>query len=86
MLLYINYYLIIVRVNEDGSWTVVWKNEPVMNNLNPKFPASRIKMMPLCNGDIDRPLRVALWDYESDGIFNSIHIYLFISLFLLTIE
>jgi hypothetical protein len=38
-----------------------------MNNLSPTFPQSRIPLMTLCNGDIDRPLKIAFMDYHSDG-------------------
>jgi len=60
-------FLIISRGNEDGSFTVCWRNQPIMNNLNPRWPPSRISMIPLCNGDIDRPLRIEVFDYEKSG-------------------
>ena len=45
----------------------MWKNERIDNNLNPVWKRSRIPMMNLCNFDIDRPLKVDIWDYESSG-------------------
>ena len=60
-------FLQISRLNEDGSWVVVWRCAHITNNLNPKFPPARISMVQLCNGDIDRPLRVAVFDYEESG-------------------
>jgi Ca2+-dependent lipid-binding protein len=58
-------FLQISRMYEDGKYGVVWKNEPVMNNLSPTWPLSRIPMTKLCNGDIDRPLRVEIFDFDS---------------------
>ena len=60
-------FLQISRMYEDGKYGVVWKNEPVINNLSPTWPLSRIPMTKLCNGDIDRPLRVEIFDFDSSG-------------------
>ena len=60
-------FMQISRLNEDGSWVTVWRCDHIANNLNPKFPPARISMVQLCNGDIDRPLRVAFFDYEASG-------------------
>ena len=60
-------FLQISRLSEDGSWVVVWRNEHIKNNVNPKFPQAKIPMAQLCNGDIDRPLRIGVFDFESSG-------------------
>lgn len=60
-------FLVISRLNEDGNYTDVWKNTKVDNNLNPVFPVSRILISQLCNGDIDRPLKISIMDFESSG-------------------
>ena len=59
--------LLYYRLAEDGSYVPCWKNERIDNNLNPVWPVSRINMVQLCNGDIDRPLRIDIWDWESSG-------------------
>lgn len=60
-------FLTISRINEDGSYTECYKNDKIDNNLNPVWPVSRINIVQLCNGDIDRPLKISVWDYESSG-------------------
>ena len=60
-------FLQIARLNEDGSWVTVWRNQWIAKNLNPKYPRAPISMVQLCNGDMDRPLRISVYDYESSG-------------------
>ena len=60
-------FLVIHRIMEDGAWTKVWQNERIDNNLNPVWPISRIPMTALCNGDIDRPIKIETWDHQSNG-------------------
>lgn len=67
MIYYIDPFIVISRIYEDGTYGVVWKNNPIMNNLSPTFSPARIPLMKLCNGDIDRPLRVEFMDYNDDG-------------------
>lgn len=54
-------------MNEDGSWTGVWQNEPVMNNLSPQWASVKIPMVDICNADLDRPLRVEIFDWHRSG-------------------
>jgi hypothetical protein len=60
-------FLVISRCNEDGSFTVCWKNDKIDNNLSPSWPQARIPMVSLCNNDLDRPLRIEIFDWESSG-------------------
>ena len=60
-------FLIISRCYEDGSYVVCWRGDHVTNTLNPAWTTSRIPLVALCNGDIDRPIRIQLMDYESSG-------------------
>jgi len=60
-------FLIISRINEDGGWTQVWRNEKIDNNLNPCWAPTRIPMTTLCNGDPERPLKIEIFDFEKSG-------------------
>lgn len=60
-------FLVISRVNEDGTWTQVWKSETINSTLNPCWAPCRIAMTLLCNGDLDRPLRIEIFDFEKSG-------------------
>eukprot|EP00753_Platysulcus_tardus_P015302 PLAT4957.2.p1 GENE.PLAT4957.2~~PLAT4957.2.p1 ORF type:complete len:436 (-),score=200.57 PLAT4957.2:50-1267(-) len=62
----------ISRVREDGSWDKVWQSEVVMDNLSPTWKAVEIPLAVLSNGDLDRPLRVDVLDYDKDGSHDMI--------------
>lgn len=58
-------------MNEDGKYTVVWKSNKVDNSLSPVFPAAKITMSSLCNGDVHRPLKIEIFDWDSNGKHQS---------------
>jgi hypothetical protein len=60
-------YLVVSRLNEDSTWTVIWKSIRIDNNLSPKWAPVKIPMGLLCNGDIDRPLRIEIFDYDENS-------------------
>ena len=60
-------FLVISRMNEDGTYTQVWKNDKIDNNLNPSWAPARIPMAQICNGDVERPLRIEIFDFEKSG-------------------
>jgi hypothetical protein len=51
------------RVNEDNSWTVVWRSHKVENSLEPDWGIVRVSLSSLCNCDYLRPLRLTVWEY-----------------------
>lgn len=64
-------FLIIQRINEDGTWSSVWQSIRIDNSLNPKWAPVKIPMATLCNGDIDRPLKIQVFDWDKDGTHDS---------------
>lgn len=60
-------FLTISRVNEDGSWTVVWKSAKINCSSNPKYGDVHISLTALANGDEYRPLRFTVWECNEDG-------------------
>lgn len=60
-------FLVISRLNEDATHTIVWKSNKIDNNLSPVFPPAKIPMVKLCNGDIHRPLKIEIFDWDSGG-------------------
>jgi hypothetical protein len=64
-------FIAIERIREDNSYQTVYKSEPVMNNLSPTWPVVSISMQKLCNGDMDRPLKISIYDWDSDGRHDS---------------
>lgn len=39
----------------------------VKDNLNPAWGAATVELSTLCEGDFDKPIRVVVYDYESNG-------------------
>lgn len=59
--------MILKRINEDGSFTVVWKSKMISNNLNPRWDPVKLPLTAVCNGDIGRPLLIEIVDVDSGG-------------------
>jgi len=49
------------------SFTAVHKSEVIKNTLNPSWREMRIPVSSLCNGDVNRTLKVECYDWDSDG-------------------
>jgi hypothetical protein len=49
----------------------VWKSTKIDNSLNPIWAASKIPMSSLCNGDVHRPIRIEIFDWDSNGKHQS---------------
>jgi len=60
-------FLRFFRVYEDGTWGLVHETARKDNDLNPKFMGLTIPLVSLCNGDIDRPVKLEVWDHEDSG-------------------
>uniref|UniRef100_A0A3P9LXP6 Copine-3 n=1 Tax=Oryzias latipes TaxID=8090 RepID=A0A3P9LXP6_ORYLA len=51
----------------DSTWQLAHRTEVVKNNLNPTWRPFRIPLQSLCGGDLDKPIKVECYDYDSDG-------------------
>jgi hypothetical protein len=60
-------FLAISRIQEDGSWIKVHTTEKIDNNLSPSWATFRMPLQKLCNGDLDRPLKFEIFDWDSNG-------------------
>lgn len=52
----------IYRSSESGSFTIVHRSQAARPNCNPKFKPFQLKLINLCNGDLDRTIRFELID------------------------
>ncbi len=52
---------------KNGSFGLAYQSPTITNNLNPVWPRARISMVTLCNGDMDRPIKIEVWDEDSRG-------------------
>jgi len=55
------------RTNEGGTYTVVHQTEHINNNCNPMWKKFTIPVRTLCNGDLDRNLKVECFDHNMNG-------------------
>ncbi|CAM9798021.1 unnamed protein product [Lampetra planeri] len=60
-------YLEFFKMGDDGTWQMVHRTEVIKNNLNPTWRPFSIPLQALCNGDLERDVRVVCYDYDSDG-------------------
>jgi hypothetical protein len=58
-------------MNEDNTYTVVWKSNKIDNSLNPIWAPVKIPMATLCNNDLYRPLKIEIFDWEKSGKHQS---------------
>lgn len=60
-------FLVISRLNEDGSYSVVAKTEFAKKTRNPKWKPITIRATALCNGDFDRNIKIDCYDHRKGG-------------------
>jgi hypothetical protein len=65
-------FFVLSKAREDGAFAACAKSPKVDNNLNPSWPALRIPIQRLCNGDLQRPLRLDVNDWDDDDKFEEI--------------
>jgi hypothetical protein len=49
------------------TWDNVHRSEKVKNNLNPEWANAIVELSTLCDADLDRPILVSVYDFESSG-------------------
>ncbi|XP_053740835.1 copine-2 isoform X4 [Synchiropus splendidus] len=60
-------YLEFHKQGEDGKWMLVHRTEVIKNTLDPSWKPFSVPLVSLCNGDIDRSIKVLCYDYDNDG-------------------
>lgn len=60
-------FITISRIIEGSETQRVWKNSPLKSNDHPSWPINSISLQLLCKGELDLPLRIALFDWNSNG-------------------
>ncbi|XP_040287811.1 copine-3 [Bufo bufo] len=68
-------YLEFYRQADDGRWQMAHRTEVIKNNLNPVWRPFKIPLQALCNGDMEKPIRVECYDYDSNGSHDLIGIF-----------
>lgn len=60
------------RLREDGVWLKVHTTPVIANTLSPNWGQLRIPMSVICNGDVYRPLKFEVFDWDKDGTHDLI--------------
>lgn len=60
-------FLVISRSNEDGTFSVVIKSEPVRSSRAPVWMPTTMRVRTLCNGDYERTIKIDCYDSRSSG-------------------
>lgn len=60
-------FLVIARSNEDGTFSVVIKSEPVRSTKSPLWLPINMRVRTLCNGDYERTIKIDCYDSRSSG-------------------
>ena len=63
------FFIISSKVTAAGglTWQPVFRSEPIMNNLNPVWPACTIDVARLCEGDLQKSIQVEVFDWDKKG-------------------
>lgn len=60
-------YLEFHKQGEDGKWMLVHRTEVIKNTLDPVWKPFTVPLISLCNGDVERSIKVLCYDYDNDG-------------------
>eukprot|EP00055_Hartaetosiga_balthica_P000750 m.137376 g.137376 ORF g.137376 m.137376 type:complete len:522 (-) comp11630_c0_seq1:134-1699(-) len=61
-------YLVLQRASAvRGGWEDVFKSEVVMKTLNPIWKPFQLPLAAVCNGDMDRPLKLTVYDWDRNS-------------------
>ncbi|KAF9190958.1 Copine-8 [Haplosporangium sp. Z 767] len=60
-------FIVIQRANENGSFSPVYKSEVVDSNDDPAWKSFSVKESIVCNGDLNRQLKIDVMSHKSSG-------------------
>ena len=60
-------FFVISRCTEQGSFIPVAKSEVIHKSLNPVWKSMEISLQTICNGDLTRPVKIDVFDWNRSG-------------------
>ncbi|XP_059507529.1 copine-2 isoform X2 [Stegostoma tigrinum] len=60
-------YLEFYKQEEDGKWMLVHRTEVIKNTLDPVWKPFSMPLVSLCNGDVEKAIKILCYDYDNDG-------------------
>ena len=58
-----------------GSWHAIYRSKQVKDDLSPKWEPATVDVNALCDGDLDRRVQIAVFDWESSGKHQSMGVF-----------
>mmetsp|Transcript_29284 Transcript_29284/g.67248 ORF Transcript_29284/g.67248 Transcript_29284/m.67248 type:complete len:372 (+) Transcript_29284:94-1209(+) len=52
------------------TWDVVYKSDFIRNTVNPKWDEALVSVDTICRGDLDRPIKISVFDYSKKGNYK----------------
>ncbi|XP_043563078.1 copine-2 isoform X2 [Chiloscyllium plagiosum] len=60
-------YLEFYKQEEDEKWMLVHRTEVIKNTLDPVWKPFSMPLVSLCNGDVEKTIKILCYDYDNDG-------------------
>ncbi|XP_069822105.1 copine-2 [Dendropsophus ebraccatus] len=60
-------FLEFYKQGDDGKWMLVHRTEVIKYTLDPVWKPFTVPLQSLCNGDIEKPIKIVCFDYDNDG-------------------
>ncbi|XP_071613377.1 copine-2 isoform X3 [Heliangelus exortis] len=60
-------FLEFYKPGDDGKWMLVHRTEVIKYTLDPVWKPFTVPLVSLCDGDVEKPVKVMCYDYDSDG-------------------
>ncbi|XP_010295020.1 PREDICTED: copine-2-like, partial [Phaethon lepturus] len=60
-------FLEFYKPGDDGKWMLVHRTEVIKYTLDPVWKPFALPFVSLCDGDVEKPIKVMCYDYDSDG-------------------
>eukprot|EP00003_Mantamonas_plastica_P007378 TRINITY_DN1618_c3_g1_i1.p1 TRINITY_DN1618_c3_g1~~TRINITY_DN1618_c3_g1_i1.p1 ORF type:complete len:675 (+),score=235.02 TRINITY_DN1618_c3_g1_i1:227-2026(+) len=66
-------YLVMSKLKENGTeYLPFYRSEIIKNTLDPAWDSFEISVSRICNGDKDKPIRIAVFDWNRDSVDEEI--------------
>ncbi|XP_007431045.3 copine-2-like, partial [Python bivittatus] len=60
-------FLEFYKQGDDGKWMLVHRTEVIKYTLDPVWKPFTVPLISLCDGDIEKQIKIVCYDYDSDG-------------------
>ncbi|XP_038168528.1 copine-2 isoform X2 [Arvicola amphibius] len=60
-------FLEFYKPGDDGKWMLVHRTEVIKYTLDPVWKPFTVPLVSLCDGDMEKPIQVMCYDYDSNG-------------------